>query len=258
MAKNERKLTPAEQKRKEQFALVCEEMERQGYRKTDLTIGVVKANLLALIVILPFAVLSGAVVLSRVSFRSMAESMSPFDFLLFLLVMLLSYRSSRRHPWTYMGSFCRKSLESHSLRRDLECAYALLHLCAADEARAVYSRRGHADARAWYRPDGRRGSDRDFLGLHSGDDRHDLRRRRGFCHYTQNRGLHRQRGKEAVYYDHPYECGVVVFEKDCSNNAKAPVLRHGRFCVENPSSFKRFCNSEAEAAQVFDILSRQL
>ena len=58
MAKNERKLTPAEQKRKEQFALVCEEMERQGYRKTDLTIGVVKANLLALIVMLPFAVLS--------------------------------------------------------------------------------------------------------------------------------------------------------------------------------------------------------
>ena len=89
MAKNERKLTPAEQKRKEQFALICEEMERQGYRKTDLTIGVVKANLLALIVMLPFAVLSGAVVLSRVSFRSMAESMSPFDFLLFLLVMLL-------------------------------------------------------------------------------------------------------------------------------------------------------------------------
>ena len=89
MAKNERKLTPAEQKRKEQFALVCEEMERQGYRKTDLTIGVVKANLLALIVMLPFAVLSGAVVLSRVSFLSMAELMSPFDFLLFLLVMLL-------------------------------------------------------------------------------------------------------------------------------------------------------------------------
>lgn len=26
--------------------------------------------------------------------------------------------------------------------------------------------------------------------------------------------LHRQCGKEAVYYDHPYECGVVVFEKD--------------------------------------------
>lgn len=74
MAKNERKLTPAEQKRKEQFALVCEEMERQGYRKIDLTIGVVKANLLALIVMLPFAVLSGAVVLSSYSLRSMIKS----------------------------------------------------------------------------------------------------------------------------------------------------------------------------------------
>jgi len=39
MAKNERKLTPAEQKRKEQFALVCEEMERQGYRQIHLTNG---------------------------------------------------------------------------------------------------------------------------------------------------------------------------------------------------------------------------
>ena len=84
MAKNERKLTPAEQKRKEQFALVCEEMERQGYRKIDLTIGVVKANLLALIVMLPFAVLSGAVVFSRVLLRSMAESISSWDFLVFL------------------------------------------------------------------------------------------------------------------------------------------------------------------------------
>ena len=72
MAKGERNLTPAEQKRKERFALVCEEMERRGYQKTDLTVGVAKANLLALVVMLPFAVLSGAVVLSRCSFRLMA------------------------------------------------------------------------------------------------------------------------------------------------------------------------------------------
>ena len=26
--------------------------------------------------------------------------------------------------------------------------------------------------------------------------------------------LHREQGRDAVYYDHPYECGVVVFEKD--------------------------------------------
>lgn len=25
--------------------------------------------------------------------------------------------------------------------------------------------------------------------------------------------LHKTKGKNALYYDHPYECGVVVFEK---------------------------------------------
>jgi hypothetical protein len=25
--------------------------------------------------------------------------------------------------------------------------------------------------------------------------------------------LYRAKGKDAVYYDHPYECGFVVFEK---------------------------------------------
>ncbi len=89
MAKKERELTPAEQRRKEQFAIVCADMEQRGYRKTDLTIGVVKANLMALIVMLPFAVLSGAVVFSCVSLRAMVESISSFDFLFFLLVMLL-------------------------------------------------------------------------------------------------------------------------------------------------------------------------
>ena len=86
MAKGERNLTPAEQKRKERFALVCEEMERRGYQKTDLTVSVAKANLLALVVMLPFAVLSGAVVLSRCSLRLMVESISSLDFFFFVAI----------------------------------------------------------------------------------------------------------------------------------------------------------------------------
>lgn len=214
MAKNERKLTPAEQKRKEQFALVCEEMERQGYRKTDLTIGVVKANLLALIVMLPFAVLSGAVVLSSYSLRSMIESPITSLVLLFLFLALLLltavHEGIHALTWAMFGKDYWKSIR---FGRDLESAYALLHLFAASKTRAVYSRRGHADARAWYRPDGRRGSDRGLLGLHSGIS-HDLRRRAGDFTIILKILLHRQCGKEAVYYDHPYECGVVVFEKD--------------------------------------------
>ncbi len=212
MAKNERKLTPAEQKRKELFALVCEEMERQGYRKTDLTIGVVKANLLALIVMLPFAVLSGAVVLSRVSFLSMAESMSPFDFLLYLLVMLLLtavHEGIHALTWAMFGKDYWKSIRfgviwkaltpyCTCLRPAKRGQYILgaamptlvlgIGLTAAAALTGVYWVFILAIAMIF-------GGGGDFAII-------------------LKMLLHRQRGKEAVYYDHPYECGVVVFEKD--------------------------------------------
>lgn len=212
MAKNERKLTPAEQKRKEQFALICEEMERQGYRKTDLTIGVVKANLLALIVMLPFAVLSGAVVLSRVSFLSMAELMSPFDFLLFLLVMLLLtavHEGIHALTWAMFGKDYWKSIRfgviwkaltpyCTCLRPAKRGQYILgaamptlvlsIGLTAAAALTGVYWVFILALAMIF-------GGGGDFTII-------------------LKILLHRQCGKEAVYYDHPYECGVVVFEKD--------------------------------------------
>lgn len=212
MAKNERKLTPAEQKRKEQFALVCEEMERQGYRKIDLTIGVVKANLLALIVMLPFAALSGAVVLSRVSFLSMAELMSPFDFLLFLLVMLLLtavHEGIHALTWAMFGKDYWKSIRfgviwkaltpyCTCLRPAKRGQYILgaamptlvlgIGLTAAAALTGVYWVFILALAMIF-------GGGGDFTII-------------------LKILLHRQCGKEAVYYDHPYECGVVVFEKD--------------------------------------------
>ena len=212
MAKNERKLTPAEQKRKEQFALVCEEMERQGYRKTDLTIGVVKANLLALIVMLPFAVLSGAVVLSRVSFLSMAESMSPFDFLLYLLVMLLLtavHEGIHALTWAMFGKDYWKSIRfgviwkaltpyCTCLRPAKRGQYILgaamptlvlgIGLTAAAALTGVYWVFILAIAMIF-------GGGGDFAII-------------------LKMLLHRQQGRDAVYYDHPYECGVVIFEKD--------------------------------------------
>ncbi len=212
MAKNERKLTHAEQKRKEQFALVCEEMERQGYRKTDLTIGVVKANLLALIVMLPFAVLSGAVVLSRVSFLSMAELMSPFDFLLFLLVMLLLtavHEGIHALTWAMFGKDYWKSIRFGVIWKALT-PYCT---CAQPMKRWQYILGGAMPTLVlgigltvaaaltgifWV-----------FIlaiaMIFSGG---------GDFTIILKILLHRQRGKEAVYYDHPYECGVIVFEKD--------------------------------------------
>lgn len=213
MAKNERKLTPAEQKRKEQFALVCEEMERQGYRKTDLTIGVVKANLLALIVMLPFAVLSGAVVLSSYSLRSMIESPITSLVLLFLFLALLLltavHEGIHALTWAMFGKDYWKSIRfgviwkaltpyCTCLRPAKRGQYILgaamptlvlgIGLTAAAALTGVYWVFILALAMIF-------GGGGDFTII-------------------LKILLHRQCGKEAVYYDHPYECGVVVFEKD--------------------------------------------
>ena len=58
MAKKERKLSQKELERKARFDAVCEEMAQKGYRKQDLTVGVVAANVGALVVMLPFLALA--------------------------------------------------------------------------------------------------------------------------------------------------------------------------------------------------------
>lgn len=50
----QRPLTEAEQRRKERFDQRKAGLERDGYTARDLTIGVVRANLLAVLVMLPF------------------------------------------------------------------------------------------------------------------------------------------------------------------------------------------------------------
>ncbi len=54
MKEKEHKLTPAEQQRKEQFEVRKASLEQAGYQAQDLTIGIVKANVLAVVIILPF------------------------------------------------------------------------------------------------------------------------------------------------------------------------------------------------------------
>ena len=48
-----RKLTEAEQRRLENFNEVCYDLERMGYKKTELTISIVKANIFAIIFMIP-------------------------------------------------------------------------------------------------------------------------------------------------------------------------------------------------------------
>ena len=58
MSRRERKLTPAEQKRKAAFEAVCAEMARAGYTRKNFLIGIVQANTLSVLVMLPFLALA--------------------------------------------------------------------------------------------------------------------------------------------------------------------------------------------------------
>lgn len=50
---NNRKLSKAEQKRKEQFEAVKEKLKSEGYEEKDLTVGIVYANIMAVVLCLP-------------------------------------------------------------------------------------------------------------------------------------------------------------------------------------------------------------
>ena len=53
-----RKLTEKEKQRKEYFDKIREKMKADGYEEKDLTVGVVKANVMALFLPLPFVALA--------------------------------------------------------------------------------------------------------------------------------------------------------------------------------------------------------
>ena len=52
-----RKLTEAEQKRLERFEMISEGLAGSGYIRTDLTIGIVRANVFAILLLIPLAVI---------------------------------------------------------------------------------------------------------------------------------------------------------------------------------------------------------
>ena len=56
-SESERPLTEAEKKRLESFEDFCDDMEKKGFRVSELTVGIKEANTKALLVFLPFGIL---------------------------------------------------------------------------------------------------------------------------------------------------------------------------------------------------------
>ena len=85
MAK-ERVLTEKEQKRLDSFNKVSASMEAEGYKKTELTVNILKANIFAIVLLLIVAVISIALYVLR--FDDLFNGFSTIGNIVFLLVFL--------------------------------------------------------------------------------------------------------------------------------------------------------------------------
>jgi hypothetical protein len=212
MKKEERKLTEKEFRRKEKFEALCTRMEREGYAAKPVTVGILKANILAVVIMLPFAV--GMVwlyyVIDRTVDLSFLDHALVADGLFLVLLVCLVVLHELIHGLTW-GIFAK----SHFRSIDFGVIWSMLTpycTCSEPLKKGQYLL----------------GSAMPTLILGFGLGLGAILCRQfllfilaeimifgggGDFIIILKMLLYRAKGKDAVYYDHPYECGFVVFEK---------------------------------------------
>lgn len=210
MGKKERKLTPAEQKRKTDFERICKELERSGYEKKDLTVGIFQANMMV-ILMLPFA--AAAFGLYRVLHPiSRADgSFSFYELLAFLIALLLFtllHEVLHGLTWGIFAKGHRNAIAFGIIWKMLTpyctCVEPLTKWQYAAGAAMPTLVLGFAPAviaavvgNFWLLV-------LSSILILSGS---------GDFSILLKMFQHSPSHKEDLYCDHPYECGVVVFEK---------------------------------------------
>lgn len=208
--KKERQLTPAEQRRKANFEKTCEEMEQKGYLKRDLTVGVLQANLMAVIIMLPFAAL--AAVMYLFAKPSNSGDFSLFQCAVFLIaLLLLTVLHEAIHGLTW-GFFAKGGWNAIAFGVIWK---TLTPYCTCTEPLTKQQYIAGAVVPTLILGFGLAGIAvnigsywlfvlSEIMIFGGGGD---------FLIILKLL-LHRCRKKEVLYYDHPYECGVVAFEKE--------------------------------------------
>lgn len=208
MKKNERKLTEKELKRKEQFEILRADMQKNGYKEKALTIGILQANVGAIIIMLPFVVLT-AVIYFTVNSIGTGEISLRFSILLLPILLVLivlhelihglvwgCFAKNHFHSiefgviWKALTPYCTCSEPMKKWQYMLGGAMPTLILGAGTAVIAVAT----GQLLLFFIAE---------LMIFSGG---------GDFLIILKILLYRSR-KETVYYDHPYECGVVIFEK---------------------------------------------
>ena len=207
-----RKLSRREQARLEDFQRLSGQMGQQGYRRVDLVVDVVQANVMAVVVMLPF--LAAAAVLFF-ALNPVGEVYIPFSgmalWLLAFLVLVVLHEAIHGLTWGLMAPHGFKAIAfgviwqmltpyctcNDGLKRwqyllgglmpTLILGFGLAGLATAQGSLWLFSL---AEVMIL-------GGGGDFLVVFK------------MLRHPQKDG--------AVYYDHPYECGLVVFEPENGN-----------------------------------------
>lgn len=209
MEKKTRKLTPQEQKRKETFDKVCEDLAKEGYVKTDLTVSIVTANLLAVLVMAPFMLLALGVFYMTVASYDVTLTVWQGIFMFTVMIVLIVLHELI-HGLTW-GYFAKKHFQSidfgviwsmltpyctceEPLKRWQYILGAMMPTLVIGIGLTGYACMSHSIF--WLLLS-------ELMIISGGGD---------FL-IIYKILLHRSKGKQVYYYDHPYECGLVVFEK---------------------------------------------
>lgn len=209
MNRKGRKLSAAELKRKDAYERLCMEMAKAGYKKRGLTVGVLAANTLSLLLSLPFAI-AITVIYFLINRQGSFQLSSLWWLVFFPVFFLLTAVHEFIHGLTW-SRFCSGGFGSIAFGMIWK---ALTPYCTCSEplTKGQYILGGamptlvlglalSVSAVALARP---------FLlvlavtmVLAGGGDM--LIIAKLLCY--------RPKGRDTLYYDHPYECGLVAFER---------------------------------------------
>ncbi len=204
-----RTLSKAEQKRKEQFDIKVEELAKEGYEKSDLTIGVVKANILAVIIAIPVIILMVVIYLAVNPPQSMLGGrlnlvFTPLIFILLTVLHELIHGATwaifaKEHfksisfgvIWAMLTPYCTCN---ELLKKWQYIIGAIMPTIFVGFLPAVFAILYHNPTLLFI----------SMIMVAGGG---------GDAIIATKLLMYRPKSIECMYMDHPYECGMVVFEK---------------------------------------------
>lgn len=206
----ERKLTQAEARRKERFEKISDDLIGEGFIRQDLIIDIVKANIGALVVMMPFIIVMGVLYYTANMHKSIG-SFSLSSYMMFLglfLFLIIAHELIHGITWSIFTPNHMKDIEFGVIwsavtpyctcgqplsKKQFIIGAAMPTLILGFGLGIVSIMTGQlmmfllAEALIL-------GGGGDFLIIIK------------LLRFNSDR-------KEQLYYDHPYECGLVVFER---------------------------------------------